>query len=89
MKLRVVAVNVHGTSIVLNLTQLAFVRIGLLSCGLGSCISGLNGGINTETINSPRIAPTNSQSTENILSNYLHGLNFGGLQCNFLKIYVV
>jgi hypothetical protein len=86
MKLRVVAVNVHGTSFVSNLTQDAFVRIGLVSNGVGNCISLLKGGIKTETISNPTIPPINNQKIEIILSNYLHGLNFDGLQFNFVKM---
>jgi len=67
MKLREVVLLSQGTSFVSNFTHPDPVCIALLLCGVGSCGTSRNGGVNTAEIVSPTRNPTNNQNMENIL----------------------
>jgi|APCry1669189883_1035261.scaffolds.fasta_scaffold196295_1 hypothetical protein len=67
MKLRDVALSVHGTSLVLNRTHPVPVCIAIDSPGIGTCSSFLIGGTNTDTTRRPVIAPINNHKSDNII----------------------
>lgn len=67
MKFREVESSEHATSSVLNLTHPEGVRNTAFVKGVGSCMSFLAGGANTDTSNRPTIVPINIHSTANIL----------------------
>ena len=67
MKLREVACEVQGTSLVENFTHPDPVCIGVPSLGVGSWGTFRKGGVKITEIKSPTKNPTNNQMTENIL----------------------
>ena len=67
MKFREVESSEHATSSVLNLTHPDGVRKTAFVKGVGSCMSFLAGGANTDTSNKPTMVPMNIHPISNIL----------------------
>jgi hypothetical protein len=67
MKFKEVESSEHGTSCVLNLTHPDDVRKTAFVNGVGSCMSFLAGGANTDTRSRPTIVPMNIHPISNIL----------------------
>ena len=67
MKFKDVASSEHATSSVLNLTHPDEVLKTAFVKGVGSCMSFLAGGTNTDTSNRPTIVPINIHPISNIL----------------------